>query len=215
MWNVIQHETREKWKDKNVIVTLYKPLYNVFSHFTCLMFYHVSHVSYFNVKIQCIFTFHVSHVVHYHILCVFFKSTKCQSDFQPFLTLWRTHFVLDIFIFVFTYFVCLFLFACPLISRLEFSTVGFLLNLLHTLNDSIHHKHWIARCHTATHCNNTLQHTATHCNTLQHTAAHCNTHRITQFITNTESRGAVCSSVLQCVAVCCSMLRCVAVWCSE
>ena len=28
--------------------------------------------------------------------------------------------------------------------------------------------------HTATHCN-TLQHTATHCNTLQHTAAHCNT----------------------------------------
>jgi len=38
--------------------------------------------------------------------------------------------------------------------------------------------------HTATHCNtlqhitthcNTLQHTATHCNTLQHTATHCNT----------------------------------------
>ena len=28
--------------------------------------------------------------------------------------------------------------------------------------------------HTATHCN-TLQHTVTHCNTLQHTAAHCNT----------------------------------------
>jgi len=27
--------------------------------------------------------------------------------------------------------------------------------------------------HTATHCN-TLQHTATHCNTLQHTATHCN-----------------------------------------
>ena len=28
--------------------------------------------------------------------------------------------------------------------------------------------------HTAIHCN-TLQHTATHCNTLQHTATHCNT----------------------------------------
>ena len=28
--------------------------------------------------------------------------------------------------------------------------------------------------HTATHCN-TLQHTTTHCNTLQHTATHCNT----------------------------------------
>ena len=28
--------------------------------------------------------------------------------------------------------------------------------------------------HTATYCN-TLQHTATHCNTLQHTATHCNT----------------------------------------
>ena len=28
--------------------------------------------------------------------------------------------------------------------------------------------------HTATHCN-TLQHTATHCNTLQHSATHCNT----------------------------------------
>jgi len=25
------------------------------------------------------------------------------------------------------------------------------------------------------HCNNTLQHLATHCNTLQHTATHCNT----------------------------------------
>ena len=201
--------------------TLYNGLYAVtitflsfhFSRVSCCITFHMSHVLMW--KYNVFFTFHVSHVLHYHILCVFFKSTKCQSDFQPFLTLWRTHFVLDIFIFVFTYFVCLFLFACPLISRLEFSTVGFLLNLLHTLNDSIHHKHWIARCHTATHCNNTLQHTATHCNTLQHTAAHCNTHRITQFITNTESRGAVCSSVLQCVAVCCSMLRCVAVWCSE
>ena len=27
--------------------------------------------------------------------------------------------------------------------------------------------------HTATHCCNTLQHAATHCNTLQHTATHC------------------------------------------
>jgi len=29
--------------------------------------------------------------------------------------------------------------------------------------------------HTATHCESVLQHTATHCNTLQHTATHCNT----------------------------------------
>ena len=39
--------------------------------------------------------------------------------------------------------------------------------------------------HTATHCNTlqhtaiTLQHTATHCNTLQHTATHCNTLQLT------------------------------------
>jgi len=62
--------------------------------------------------------------------------------------------------------------------------------------------------HTATHCNthcntlysirtmgheserpfsNTLQHTATHCNTLQHTATHCNTlqHTIYIYITRT------------------------------
>jgi len=29
--------------------------------------------------------------------------------------------------------------------------------------------------HAATHCNNTLQHTAVHCSTLQYTAAHCST----------------------------------------
>jgi len=38
--------------------------------------------------------------------------------------------------------------------------------------------------HTATHCN-TLQHTATHCNTLHHNATHCNTQQHTVTLCNT------------------------------
>jgi len=88
---------------------------------------------------------------------------------------------------------------------------------------------------------NTLQHTATHCNTLQHTTTplphstpRCKTlqHSAIQYIGAPRGRRptsvaalypasqtpvcvcAVCCSVLQCVAVCCSVLQCVAVCCS-
>jgi len=48
-------------------------------------------------------------------------------------------------------------------SRRTHSALRTIRNRLHTLQ------------HTATtHSNNTLQHTATHCNTLQHTATYCN-----------------------------------------
>ena len=80
--------------------------------------------------------------------------------------------------------------------------------------------------HVATHCN-TLQHTATHCITLQHTATHCNTLQHTAahekedlqishiYIRDAMSLAiAVCCIVLQCVAVCCSVLQCVAACCS-
>ena len=80
-------------------------------------------------------------------------------------------------------------------------------------------RHWSLQ-HTATHCN-TLQPTATHCNPLHHTAPHCNTlqhtisattlnlfHSRNFFVVSTVccSVFAVCCSVLQCVAVC-SLLR--------
>jgi len=66
--------------------------------------------------------------------------------------------------------------------------------------------------HAATHCN-TLQHT--HSNTLQHAATHCNTLQHTH--SNTLQHTATspgCCRVLQCVAVCCSVLHCVAACCS-
>jgi len=84
--------------------------------------------------------------------------------------------------------------------------------------------------HTATHCDTlqqtatqgtTLQHTATYCNTLQHTAtrcttlqhtAHCNTHH------ETEGNRAIRSTTnwhqRHCVCIRCSVLQCVAVCCS-
>jgi len=71
--------------------------------------------------------------------------------------------------------------------------------------------------HTATHCN-TLQHTATHCNTLQHTchlaacitATHCNMWYVYAIVLAYHDFHPtwVCCSVLQCVAVCCSVLQC-------
>jgi len=70
-------------------------------------------------------------------------------------------------------------------------------------------------------------------NTLQHTATHCNTHQghkvaaelkglfgllILAFVTvqvcNVMQCGALCCSMLQCVVVCCNALRCDAVQCS-
>jgi len=82
---------------------------------------------------------------------------------------------------------------------------------------------------------NTLQHTATRCNTLaiQHTddATHCNArmqvpHQKDEpwcyllaghslLWSRWPSGIPVCCSVLQCVAVCCSVLQCVAVCCSR
>ena len=53
----------------------------------------------------------------------------------------------------------------------------------------------------------TLQHAATHCNTLPHT--HVRTWKLREI-----QRVAVCCSVLRCVAVCCNVLQCVAVCCS-
>jgi len=83
----------------------------------------------------------------------------------------------------------------------------------------------------------TLQHTATHCNTLQHTRALCDSRRMTHSHSLTAIRSkkiiyrhtnstltvsewywiTSCSDslpVLQCVAVVCSVLQCVAVICS-
>jgi len=91
------------------------------------------------------------------------------------------------------------------------------------------------------HCNNALQHTTTHLyvnnmrgqtetgtakhrNTLQHTATHCNTlqHYTTHLYVNVmrgqKERGVrfrlLPTSILQCGAVCCSVLQCVVVCCS-
>ena len=76
------------------------------------------------------------------------------------------------------------------------------------ISEQMYHELSLSLQHTATHCN-TLQHQCimdcrSHCNTLQHTATHCNTLQHT----------AVCCSELQCVAVCCSVLQCVIV-CSQ
>ena len=51
----------------------------------------------------------------------------------------------------------------------------------------------------------TLQHTATHCNTLQQHI------RSTSIQSDKPCEVAQCCSVLQCIAVCCSVLQCVAV----
>jgi len=87
----------------------------------------------------------------------------------------------------------------PKKSRLKFSKISSLRNLLWertveltlanvNLWQHTHRDHCNTLQHTATHCN-TQQHTATHCNTLrhitihcstlQHTAAHCSTHTVT------------------------------------
>jgi len=80
-------------------------------------------------------------------------------------------------------------------GTLQHTATAILCNILHTLQQALEPaslpfylsfnictlQHAATHCntlhtvqHTATHCN-TLQHTATHCNTLQHTATHCNT----------------------------------------
>jgi len=82
---------------------------------------------------------------------------------------------------------------------------------------------------TLTRCN-TVQHTATHCNTLlqhaEHAATRCNTLQCTAQrqacvpIAGSAAAEAslhcvaVCCTVLRCVAVCCSVLQCAAVCCS-
>ena len=53
--------------------------------------------------------------------------------------------------------------------------------------------------HTATLCN-TLQHPATHCNTLQHTAIHCNTPQHTATHCNTLQHTAIHCNTLQLTA---------------
>ena len=84
----------------------------------------------------------------------------------------------------------------------------------------IHHGYWYSHVswriciiyqslqHTATHCN-TLQHTATHCNTLRHTATHCNTlqntatHRLERCtIPRLEKSKRTLTSTLQRMALC-------------
>ena len=86
-------------------------------------------------------------------------------------------------------------------------------DLLHLWHMSLQHiaTHCNTLHHTATHCNtlqhtathcNTLQHTATHCNTLQHTARHCNTLQHTATHCNT---GHMSSLYLQHNAVRCHM----------
>jgi len=46
--------------------------------------------------------------------------------------------------------------------------------------------------HLWSHCDDTLQHTATHCNTLQHTKTHCNTLQYTATHCNTRTRCVGC-----------------------
>ena len=56
--------------------------------------------------------------------------------------------------------------------------------------------------HTAIHCCNTLQHTATHCNTLQHAATHCNTLQHTATLCNTLQHPAKdCSTATHCSTI--------------
>jgi len=69
--------------------------------------------------------------------------------------------------------------------------------------DEVHFTRAFWACHTATHCNTrqhpciTLQHTATHCNTLQHTATHCNTLQHTATHCNTRQHAATHCTTLR------------------
>ena len=69
----------------------------------------------------------------------------------------------------------------------------------HTL--CIYTRHHMLYIHTLAICG----HTATHCNTLQHNATHCNTMHHMLYIHTLATCGRH-----QCVAVCCSVLQCVA-----
>ena len=75
--------------------------------------------------------------------------------------------------------------------------------------------------HTATHCNTlqhtatqytTLHHTAPHYITLRHTAPHCNTTLTSDANTFLKDRELIINGELEDVAVCCSVLQCVAMY---
>ena len=76
----------------------------------------------------------------------------------------------------------------------------------HALLENLHLRFEITLQHTATHCN-TLQHTATHCSILQHTATHCSTLQHTAAHCNTLQHTAAHCNTLQHTAAHCNTLQ--------